>query len=86
MHVFVGHTVGTPEIAGIRQGNPEVIMYASESVCDHLILQVAEVVSGRKIMANRAMSDGILKNNPVYLISLINNGSPILFVSFYYPY
>ena len=50
MHVFVGHTVGTPEIAGIRQGNPEVIMYTSESVLDHL--------AGRLIGPKRPKDNG----------------------------
>jgi hypothetical protein len=36
-HVLVRHAVGTPEIAGIGQGNPEVIMYASEGVFDHVV-------------------------------------------------
>lgn len=82
MHVFVGHTIGTPEIAGIREGYPKVIMYASESVSDHLTLQVDGALSARKIMANRAMSEVILKNNPVYLLSTINIGSPDLFEIF----
>ena len=35
LHQLIGHAVRTPEIAGIRQGNPEVIVYAVEAVFDH---------------------------------------------------
>jgi hypothetical protein len=43
LHLLIGHAVRAPEIAGICQGNPEVVMYASEAVFEHVLIYLAKI-------------------------------------------